>query len=509
MPKRNIVWIVVGALIAVLVWKAPESYSRRDTLYDHFSPLLDVYLQVNRHYVRPVNEQALLRGAIDGMLQKLDPYSTYFTEQEYEEFQKQTQGEFPGIGVHVTKPAGVGLLIVSPMEGSPAFRAGLRPGDHITHVDGVKTTDLPLERCVKMISGPVGTSVTLTIRRPGVEDPFDVTLFRSVVSVPTIRGWARTADFKWDYLIDPKWRIGYLRILSFEARTDEQFNSIVRDLLANHRLRGLVLDVRDNSGGLLDVVVAMTNRLLDEGVIVSTKGKRTPELPYLATREDTYPDFPLAVIVNGGSASASEILAGALRDHDRATLVGEKTFGKGSVQEILPVENDAGWLKLTTSYYHLPSGDIIDGKGIMPDRIVDLTPAQREAMLTSWQAVYAMGDLPPSLPRSAPATGPETAPTTMPSATHPADPLADTTGAGLRPEDALLRGWHGSATSAPDPSPPPSAREEAEPTATASTSRAEYRYEILIDPQLSEALEVVREKIQEQQGVGTPPVATQ
>ena len=495
MPKRNIVWIVVGALIAVVVWKAPESYSRRDALYDHFSPLLDVYLQVNRHYVRTFDEQELLRGAIDGMLRQLDPFSAYYSEQEYQDFQKQTQGEFPGIGIHVAKPPGVGLLIIAPMEGTPAFRGGLRAGDRITHVDGAKTLDQTLEQCVKMISGPAGTSVTLTIKRPGTEDPFDVTLVRSVVNVPSVRGWARSADYKWDYLIDPQWRIGYVRILSFEARTDEQFHNIVRDLVTHHELRGLVVDVRDNSGGLLDIVVAVTNRFLSEGVIVSTKGRQTSELPYLATREDTYPNFPVAVLVNGGSASAAEILAGALRDHGRATLVGENTFGKGSVQEILPVANDRGRLKLTTAFYHLPRGDIIEGKGIVPDRIVDMTAGQREAMLTSWQSVYAMGEMPRAQPETAPATAPETAPATAPEdATDDlTDPQADPQNANRSPEDALMRGRHGPSRTQPTETSDPDEAEIVE--AAPATAPADRRYEILIDPQLSEALQIVREKI--------------
>jgi len=407
MPKRNIVWIIVGVVIAVLLWKVPESYIRRDTLYNKFSPLIDVRVQVLKHYVEPLDDDELLHGAIDGMLNRLDPYSMYFTESEYEQFDKQAKGEFSGIGVQVATPPGGGLIVVSPIEGSPAFQAGIRSGDRITHVDGIETMGKALDRCVKIISGKPGTQVTLTILRSGVEPPFDQTITRSLVSVPTVRGWARTDDWNWNYLIDPERWIGYVRILSFEGKTTEQFHAIVKDLLVRHRIRGLILDVRDNPGGLLEVVVTITNRFLTEGKIVSTKGRpgQAPEVSYLATREDTYPDIPLAILVNGGSASASEILAGALADHGRAVVVGEKTFGKGSVQEILQVENHNGKIKLTTAYYYLPNGGRIHGKGIVPDRIIDLTPEERTTMLDSWRAVYSTG-LFPTTTQAATSTAP-------------------------------------------------------------------------------------------------------
>lgn len=436
MPKRNIVWIIIGVVIAVLLWKVPDSYYRRDTLYNKFSPLIDVRVQVLKHYVEPIDDDTLLRGAIDGMLNRLDPYSMYFTESEYEQFDKQTKGEFSGIGVQVATPSGGGLIVVSPIEGSPAFQAGVRSGDRITHVDGVETMGKALGKCVEMISGKPGTQVTLTILRSGVEEPIEQTITRSLVSVPTVRGWARTSDWNWDYLIDSGRWIGYVRILSFEGKTAEQFHAIVQDLLVRHRIRGLILDVRDNPGGMLEVVVTIANRFLTEGTIVSTKGRQTTEVPYLATREDTYPDIPVAILVNGGSASASEILAGALADHGRAVVVGEKTFGKGSVQEILQVENHNGKIKLTTAYYYLPNGERIHGKGIVPDRIIDLTPEEQTAMLDSWRAVYSAGQ-----------------------------PLTTTQAA----------------------------------TSTAPTEVADdRRFEIQIDRQLQEALDVIKEKIDSQ-----------
>ncbi|MBI4581542.1 MAG: PDZ domain-containing protein, partial [Planctomycetes bacterium] len=242
MPKRNIIWILVAGVVALLLWKVPEGAVRRDALYTQFSPLLDVRVQVLKHYVEPVADEQLLKGAIDGMLNHLDPYCAYFSQREYEQFNKQAKGQFYGIGIEVTRLPSEGLLIVSPIEGSPAFHAGLRAGDHITAIDGVKTDHMPLDKGVEMISGSPGTSVRLTVMRPSTEETFDKTITRGLITVRTVRGWARDGDWQWDYLIDPERRIGYVRISRFEGQTAEQFDEVVRDLLARHRTRGLVLD---------------------------------------------------------------------------------------------------------------------------------------------------------------------------------------------------------------------------------------------------------------------------
>lgn len=467
MPKRNIVWILIAAVIAVLLWQAPDALLRRDYLYNKFGPLLDVRVQILKHYVEPIDEEDLLRGAINGMIDRLDPYSTYFSESEYQEFQQRTKGEFPGIGVHLANPPGMGLMVISPIEGTPAFRAGLRPGDRITHVDRTKTAGLTLDQCVKMISGPAGTSVTLTIQRPALEEPFEVSITRSVVNVPTVRGWARTADWKWDYMIDPKLRIAYLRITNFEGKTAEQCNQIISELLTKQQMRGLIIDVRDNPGGLLESVVSITKHFVAGGRIVSTKSPNRPEVLYMAAREETYPDFPLAILVNNGSASASEILAGSLRDHDRAVVVGEKTFGKGSVQEVLPVENNNGFIKLTTAYYYLPKGERIHGKGVVPDRIVDLKPEERTAMIDSWIEVFSGGTIPA---------------TSEPAVTT--EPAEGPSGAGLG--------------SRPSSGPSPHAATAAAavlPATLPQPSEPGKRLEIIIDPQLNEAIEVIRDKL--------------
>jgi carboxyl-terminal processing protease len=389
MPKRNLVWIALAAVIAVLLWKVPPNVARRDALYNQFSPLLDVRAQVRRNYVESIDDEVLLRGAIDGMLNRLDPYSEYYDAAEFEQVQKRTEGQFTGIGIEVVEVPGGGLEIVSPIEGSPAFLAGLRAGDRIIEVEGRRTIDLTLVQAVRLISGPPGTSVTLTIRRPTVLEALQKTITRSVVTVRTVRGWSRSENWDWDYLIDPERRIGYVRISSFEGHTHEQLDAAMKDLLNRHQIQGLVLDVRDNPGGLLDVVVQIANRFLSGGRIVSTQGRYKAEKPFMASPGQTYPAFPMVVLVNQGSASASEILAGALKDHGRATIVGEQTFGKGSVQELIKIDNGGGAVKLTTAHYYLPKGERIHGRGVVPDKIVDLTPQERTALIESQLAVYS------------------------------------------------------------------------------------------------------------------------
>ncbi|UCD28910.1 MAG: hypothetical protein JSV03_00040, partial [Planctomycetota bacterium] len=233
--------------------------------------------------------------------------------------------------------------------------------------------------------------------RPSTKETFEKTITRQMIEMRTVRGWARNEKWEWDYIIDPQYRIGYVRISSFERLTTQQLDEVMKELLAKKRIRGLILDLRNNPGGLLPVVVDLTNRFLPEGTIVSTKGRITTEEPYLATYEHTYPKIPTVVLINRGSASASEIFAGALKDHQRAILVGEKTFGKGSVQEIFRIENRDGStsrIKLTTAYYHLPNGERIHGRGVEPHKIVELTDEERMALNKSRLAVYSTSHIP-------------------------------------------------------------------------------------------------------------------
>lgn len=449
MPKRNLVWIAVGAVLAVLLWKVPEALIRRDALYSQFGPLTDISLQIHKNYVEDIPSELLLRGAIDGMMQRLDPYSRFFDEAEYEQFSKRTEGQFYGIGVEIDQLETGELVIVSPIEGSPAFLADLRTDDRIIMIDDTKTEDVSAERAVEMIKGKPDTTVRLLILRPSTGQRLQKTVERKLITVPTVRGWAHDENWEWDYLIDPPNRIGYVRILNFERNTVRQFDAVVKKLLVYEQMQALVIDVRDNPGGLLDVVVPVANLFLDEGRIVSTKGRNTPEQVYRASRDDTYPGYlRVALLVNGGSASASEILAGALKDHKRAVIVGEKTFGKGSVQTLFQVENNRGVVKLTTGHWYSPNDERIHGRGIMPDKIVELTPAERAAMLESRVRVYS----------------------TRQASTQPA-------------------------TAATSASVPASVTASAPATSAATTPAAEGKVAMIIDRQLQVALDTLREDI--------------
>lgn len=454
MPKRNIVWMMLLAVIAVLLWQVPGVLIRRETLYNQFGPMLDVFFQVRKNYVEEPRDDDLLRGAIEGMLGQLDPYSQYFDSKEYRQFQKKTEGQFVGIGIEVEQVVpGVGLVVAAPIEGTPAYRAGIRSQDVITHIDSKPTQDLQVGQAIELIEGQPGTSVVLTVARPGREHSFDLTITRGIIVLRTVRGWARTASQDWDYLIDPAHRIGYIRISAFEKPTGDQLDEAIKALLHREGMRGLVIDLRNNPGGLLEEVVRIAGHFIPRGVLVTTKGRNRRDSVYEAPGRNVYPNFPIAVLINRDSASASEILAGVLRDYGRATLVGETTFGKGSVQETIELDGGRGAMKLTTAYYYLPKGERIHGHGVAPDRAVALNVRERTQMIESHMAVYSMAR--PAVTRPAPST-----------ASAPGD------GAATRPSSVP------SESGAPQPGQP-------------ATASAPSRVEIVIDRQLREALDVL------------------
>ncbi len=388
MPKRNLIWIAVMAVLVVGMIKIPDIIARRDALYNKYSTLLTARIEILKRYVEDVDEEELVQGAVGGMLDALDPYCEYYTPEELEQFKKHTDGEFIGIGVEVVRTLTGDIRIVSPIEGSPAFLAGLRPNDLITAIDGQRTADLnSLTEAVKLMTGDPNSSVKLEIYRPSEDEILDKTIVRRRITVPSVRGWAR-AGTEWDYLIDEENRIGYIRILNFESHTAEQFEAVLDGLYTRGKLRGLIIDVRDNPGGLLDVVVEISNLFVTDGVIVSTRGRRTPERRYVAQSDKIYPRIPTVILVNRGSASASEILGGAMRDLGVATLIGETTYGKGSVQELITLENGKGAVKLTTAYYYLPNGERIHGTGVTPSEVVELNDEQKQAIRDAQRAVY-------------------------------------------------------------------------------------------------------------------------
>jgi carboxyl-terminal processing protease len=319
----------------------------------------DVFELVRSNYAEDVKDDTLIEGAINGMLTALDPHSNFLNAKNFTDMKVQTRGEFGGLGIEVSMENGL-VKVVSPIDDTPAANAGLKPGDLITHLDGAPVQGLTLPEAVEKMRGPVNSDITLTVRREG-RDPFDVKLTRAIIKIRSVRS----------HLIDKD--IGYIRITSFNEQTDVNLNNAMKKLKqeAGKKLAGIVLDLRNDPGGLLDQAVAVSDAFLERGEIVSTRGRRSDDAQrYNARPGDIASGLPIVVLINGGSASASEIVAGALQDHHRAVVMGTKSFGKGSVQTIIPLAG-RGAMRLTTARYYTPSGRSIQARGIDPDIVVE------------------------------------------------------------------------------------------------------------------------------------------
>ena len=330
----------------------------------------EVYDQVRKNYVEPVTEKQLVEGAIKGMLASLDPHSSYLDAKEYGEMMVTTRGEFGGLGMQVTMENGA-VKVISPIDDTPAAQAGIKPGDLILAIDSAPVSDMTLEQAVDKLRGDVGTPVKLTIRREG-RDPFELSLTRADIKVAPVKFHLEDND------------IAYIRITSFSERSSSSLEAGMKTMRqqANGKLAGVVLDLRNNPGGLLDQAVAVSNDFLDSGEIVSMKGRQPQDNRSFSAQpdHDVARGLPVVVLINGGSASASEIVAGALHDDHRAILLGTRSFGKGSVQTVLPVKQSGGAVRLTTALYYTPSGRSIQGEGIEPDVLV--SPAKIEKVAT-------------------------------------------------------------------------------------------------------------------------------
>src|SRR6266852_5289816 len=344
------------------VGAAPSNTSDSYKQLDLFG---DVFELVRADYVDDVTDETLIEGAINGMLTALDPHSNYLNSKNFNDMKVQTRGEFGGLGIEVSMENGL-VKVVSPIDDTPAARAGLKPGDLITHLDGEPVQGMTLPEAVEKMRGPVSSEIKLTIRREGKE-PFDVKLTRATIRIQSVRSHLEGDN------------IGYIRITTFNEQTDVGLNNAMKNLKqqAGNKLLGVILDLRNNPGGLLDQAVAVSDAFLDTGEIVSTRGRRSEDAQRYNSRPgDIAAGLPVAVLINGGSASASEIVAGALQDHHRAILLGTKSFGKGSVQTIIPLAGH-GAMRLTTARYYTPSGRSIQAKGIDPDIVVEAAKIER------------------------------------------------------------------------------------------------------------------------------------
>jgi carboxyl-terminal processing protease len=372
--KRVGLIAVVAATVLVFSLRQDISAatSNSSDTYKELNLFGEVFEVVRADYVGKVDDDSLIESAINGMLTSLDPHSNYLNTKNFDDMKVQTRGEFGGLGIEVSMESGL-VKVISPIDDTPAARAGLKPGDLITQLDGQPVQGMTLPQAVEKMRGPVNSDVKLTIRRKG-RDPFDVKLTRATIRIQSVRSHLIGDD------------IGYIRITSFNEQTDVGLNNAIKNIKqqAGDKLRGVILDLRNNPGGLLDQAVAVSDAFLEKGEIVSTRGRRSDDAQrYNARPGDVAAGLPLAVLINGGSASASEIVAGALQDHHRAVLVGTRSFGKGSVQTIIPLTGH-GAMRLTTARYYTPSGRSIQAKGIEPDIIVEAAkieppPGKKEA----------------------------------------------------------------------------------------------------------------------------------
>ena len=318
---------------------------------DLFSEVLD---KINKEYVDEVNQSEAMDAAINGVLQSLDPYSAYMSPESFKDMQTETSGEFGGLGIEVSMEYGV-VKVISPIDNSPASKVGVKAGDYIIKIDDIQVQGKSLTEAVELMRGPVGTDIEITVRRRGEKKALTFIITRDIIEIASVK--ARIIDEK----------TGYLRLTSFNENSSNQIKDKIKEFNKNKKIVNYILDLRNNPGGLLSQAIKISDFFLDNGEIVSTKSKRKYEnRKWFAKKGDILNDNTMVVLINYGSASAAEIVAGALQDHKRAILIGESTYGKGSVQSIIPLKND-GAIRLTVSKYYLPSGKSISDVGVTPD----------------------------------------------------------------------------------------------------------------------------------------------
>ncbi|SEK42851.1 carboxyl-terminal processing protease [Roseovarius azorensis] len=357
------VGVLTGTLLTTQV-AAPllaQEASKSSNVYEQLDLFGDIFERIRAQYVEEVDTKDLIEAAINGMLTSLDPHSSYLSPDDAENMQVQTRGEFGGLGIEVTQEDGF-VKVVSPMDGTPADQAGIEAGDFITHVDGESVLGLTLDEAVDLMRGPVGSEIVITVVREGTPEPFDVSIIRDTIKLTAVR--ARTEQ-----------NAVVLRVTTFNDQTYANLASSlaekVEELGGEDKVSGIVLDLRNNPGGLLTQAIKVSDAFLDKGEIVSTRGRNPQDGErFNATEGDLANGKPIVVLINGGSASASEIVAGALQDHHRAIVVGTKSFGKGSVQTVMPLRGN-GAMRLTTSRYYTPSGRSIQALGVSPDIVVE------------------------------------------------------------------------------------------------------------------------------------------
>jgi carboxyl-terminal processing protease len=401
--------LLVGTLgLSAVAVPTNSASEKRAQTFRQLELFAEIVAKAQSNYVTEFDESEAIEAAINGMLASLDPHSSYLDPDDFKDMQAQTSGEYGGLGIEVTAQDGF-VKVVSPMDGTPAARAGIKSGDFLTAIDGKSIVGLPLNDAVKQMRGNVGSPLSVTVVREGVE-PFDVSLMREVIRPEVVK--SRTVG-----------DVGYVRITTFNEQTvkalDRALDQVRKD--AKGPFKGLVLDLRDNPGGLLESSIEVSSRFLNGGEVVSTRGRHdTDSRRYNAVRANRFPDVPIVVLVNSGSASAAEIVAGALQDRERAVVMGVTSFGKGSVQTVLPLGPNKGAMRLTTSRYYTPSGKSIQGAGIEPNfEVAQIRLSDKDiAELKTRAARYSESALPHALENE---QGAERRPPHVPADMPPAD----------------------------------------------------------------------------------------
>ena len=332
----------------------------KNNLYEKIDIFGEVIENIQKDYVDEVDQAEMMDSAINGVLQSLDPYSAYMSPELFKEMQTDTRGEFGGLGIEIGMEAGV-VKVISPIDGTPAQKAGIKAGDFIVKIGKEQVQGKTLMEAVKLMRGPVDTSIDLTVRRKNIKKPLNFRIVRKIIEVQSVS----------DDIISKEKNIGYIRIKSFNENSDTQFLEAIKKFERNKKIKGYVIDLRNNPGGLLTQAINITDFFLDDGEIVSTKGRKVSETrKFFARKGDETNGKPIVILINNGSASASEIFAGALKDHKRAIILGVNSYGKGSVQSIIPLRNGGG-IRLTISKYYLPSGKSISEVGVTPDILIE------------------------------------------------------------------------------------------------------------------------------------------
>ena len=332
----------------------------KNNLYEKIDLFGEVLENIQKDYVDDVDQSDMMDSAINGVLQSLDPYSAYMSPELFKEMQTDTRGEFGGLGIEIGMEAGV-VKVISPIDDTPAAKAGIKAGDYIVKIGNEQVQGKSLLEAVKLMRGPVGTSIELTVRRKKVKKPLEFKIERKIIEVQSVSS----------KIIGEEKNLGYIRLKSFNENSDKQFLKSVKEFEKKSKIKGYVFDLRNNPGGLLTQAINITDFFLEDGEIVSTKGRKVSETrKFFARKGDEIKGKPIVVLINNGSASASEIFAGALKDHKRAIILGENSYGKGSVQSIIPLRNGGG-MRLTISKYYLPSGKSISEVGVTPDIVIE------------------------------------------------------------------------------------------------------------------------------------------